>query len=320
MSEDSVRGLHHITLCTESAQEDVDFFVKVIGQRFIKRTLFYDGRIPIYHLYFSDEAGTPGTVMTTFPLRRTGLVGRKGSGQFTAVAYSIPAGSLDFWREHLARNKVKVVAESERFGERYLRFVHAGIDFEVVEDATDLRAPWRSEYVPEQHAVRGFHNWTAVVRELEDMEVFLKTAWNFHLTLSDGNFRRYEAGNGGAGKRIDILHAPDVRQGTWTLGQGTIHHGAFDVPDYDTQARVKFDAEGMGYTDFSDRKNRGYFESVYVRTPGGVMFEATKSLGFKMDEEEARLGTELMIAPELARAYSRPEVLALMEREDPIHI
>ncbi|QOT82419.1 VOC family protein [Cupriavidus basilensis] len=320
MSTDSIRGLHHITLCTESAQSDVDFFVKVIGQRFIKRTLFYDGRIPIYHLYFADEMGTPGTVMTTFPLRRTGLVGRKGSGQFTAVAYSIPAGSIDFWREHLGKNNIPITAESERFGEKYLRFVHAGIDFEVVEDPTDLRAPWRSEYVPEQYAVRGFHNWTAVVRELEDMEVFLKTAWNFRLTSSDGKFKRYESGSGGAGKRIDILHEPDMRQGTWTLGQGIIHHGAFDVPDYDTQARVKFDAEGMGFTDFSDRKNRGYFESVYVRTPGGVMFEATKSLGFKMDEEEALLGTELMIAPELAKAYSRPDVLALMEREDPIHI
>src|SRR3546814_17164657 len=89
----------------------VDFFVKVIGQRFIKRTLFYDGRIPIYHLYFADEMGTPGTVMTTFPLRRTGLVGRKGSGQFTAVAYSIPAGSIDFWREHLGKNNIPITAE-----------------------------------------------------------------------------------------------------------------------------------------------------------------------------------------------------------------
>jgi hydroquinone 1,2-dioxygenase/2,6-dichloro-p-hydroquinone 1,2-dioxygenase/glyoxalase family protein len=320
MSNNSIRGLHHITLCTSSAQDDVDFFVKVIGQRFIKRTLFFDGRVPIYHLYFSDEAGTPGTVMTTFPLRRTGLVGRKGSGQFTATAYSVPPGSLDFWREHFGRNGIGITGESERFGEKYLRVQHAGLDFEVVEDAADLRAPWKSDYVPEKYAVRGFHNWTATVRELEDMEGFLTTAWNFRLTMTDGPFRRYETEEGGAGKRIDVLHEPDMRQGSWTLGQGIVHHGAFDVADYDAQARVKFDAEGMGYTDFSDRKNRGYFESVYVRTPGGVMFEATKSLGFKMDEAEATLGSELMIAPELANAYSRDEVLALMEREDPIHI
>ena len=317
MNDDSIRGLHHITLCTSSAQGDVDFFVKVIGQRFIKRTLFYDGRIPIYHLYFADEAGTPGTVMTTFPMLRTGLTGRKGSGQFTAIAYAVPPGSLDFWREHFRKNKVPVTGESERFGEKYLRVVHAGIDFEVVEDATDLRAPWKSEYVPERYAVRGFHNWTATVRELEDMEVFLKSAWNFRPTMTEGEFKRYETQEGGAGKRIDILHQPDLRQGSWTLGQGVVHHGAFDVADYDTQARIKFEAESMGFTDFSDRKNRGYFESVYVRTPGGVMFEATKSLGFKMDEEEAQLGTELKMSPELAP--SRDAGLALMERDDPIH-
>lgn len=318
MSDDSIKGLHHITLCTSSAQGDVDFFVKVIGQRFIKRTLFYDGRIPIYHLYFADEAGTPGTVMTTFPMLRTGLTGRKGSGQFTAIAYSVPPGSLEFWREHFSKNAVPMTSDSERFGERYLRVVHAGIDFEVVEDATDLRTPWKSEYVPERYAVRGFHNWTATVREFEDMDIFLRNAWNFRPTMTDGKFKRYETQEGGAGKRIDIFHEADLRQGSWTLGQGIVHHGAFDVADYDTQARIKFAAEGMGFTDFSDRKNRGYFESVYVRTPGGVMFEATKSLGFKMDEEEAQLGTELKMSPELAP--SRDAVLALMERDDPIHV
>lgn len=318
METSLIRGLHHITLCTSTAQGDVDFFVKVIGQRFIKRTLFYDGRIPIYHLYFSDADGTPGTVMTTFPMRRTGLTGRKGSGQFTTIAYSVPAGSLDFWREHFGQNGVEVVLESERFGEKYLRVVHAGIDFEVVEDATDTRKPWKSEYVPEQYAVRGFHNWTATVREFEDMDVFMKQAWHFRPTMHDGKFTRYEAGEGGAGRRIDILHDPDLRQGMWTLAEGIIHHGAFDVPDYDAQSRVKFDTEGMGFTDFSDRKNRGYFESVYVRTPGGVMFEATKSLGFKMDEEEAHLGSELKISPQFD--ISHDDLRKLMQAEDPIHV
>lgn len=263
----SIQGLHHITLCTATAQGDVDFFVKVMGQRFIKQTLFYDGKIPIYHLYFSDADGTPGTVMTTFPMRRTGLVGRKGSGQFTAIAYSVPPGSLDFWREHFRRNGIAIAGESERFGEKYLRVAHAGIDFEVVEDPADPRKPWKSDYVPERYAVRGFHNWTVTVREQEDMDTFMHEAWSFRRTLSDGLFTRYEVAGGGGGKRIDILHAPDLRQGTWTVAEGIVHHGAFDVPDYDTQMRVKLETEGMGFTDFSDRKNRGYFESTYVRTP-----------------------------------------------------
>jgi len=318
MEGNLIRGLHHITLCTSTAQGDVDFFVKVMGQRFIKRTLFYDGRIPIYHLYFSDADGTPGTVMTTFPMRRTGLVGRKGSGQFTAIAYSVPAASLDFWREQFQRNGVPIAQESERFGEKYLRVVHAGIDFEVVEDPGDIRKPWRSEYVPERYAVRGFHNWTAVVREVEDMDTFMQRAWYFRKTMEDGAFTRYEAGEGGPGCRIDVLYAPDLRQGTWTLAEGIVHHGAFDVPDYDAQARVKFDTEGMGFTDFSDRKNRGYFESVYVRTPGGVMFEATKSLGFGMDEEDEHLGSELKISPQFTGSHD--ELRKHMQREDPINV
>src|SRR3546814_12902258 len=92
-------SLHHITICTGTAQGDIDFFVKVLGQRFVKRTLFYDGSIPIYHLYFADELGTPGTVMTTFPTRRTGLKGRKGSNQFTVCTYSIPKGSPEWSSE-----------------------------------------------------------------------------------------------------------------------------------------------------------------------------------------------------------------------------
>ena len=103
-----IKGLHHITLCTGSAQGDVDFFVKVMGQRFVKRTLFYDGREPIYHLYFADELGSPGSVMTTFPMRRTGIKGRRGGGQFTACSYSVPKGSLGFWRDHLRRHEIEV--------------------------------------------------------------------------------------------------------------------------------------------------------------------------------------------------------------------
>jgi catechol 2,3-dioxygenase-like lactoylglutathione lyase family enzyme len=114
-----IQGLHHITLCTGSAQADVDFFVKTLGQRFIKRTLFYDGREPIYHLYFADELGTPGTVMTTFPMRRTGIKGRKGSGQFQVCSYAIPKGSISFWQDHLGRKGIEVSQIKQRFGQNY---------------------------------------------------------------------------------------------------------------------------------------------------------------------------------------------------------
>ncbi len=303
MSDNRITGLHHITLCTGTAQGDIDFFVKVIGQRFVKQTLLYDGREPIYHLYFADQFGTPGTVMTTFPMRRTGIKSRPGANQFNAVSYSVPPHSIDWWVRHLADHGIAASEPRERFGQAYITFAHpdCGIMFEIVEDAADTRAPWASPHVPAEHAVRGFHSWTASVRELEDMEWFLDHAWNFEKVGVDEDVTAYRVrGDNGPAKTIHIVHEPDRRQGSWTLGEGVIHHGAFAVPDLDTQAAVKFDTEGMGFTDFSDRKNRGYFESIYVRTPGGVLFEATHSLGFTWDEPEAQLGCELKLSPQFA--------------------
>jgi catechol 2,3-dioxygenase-like lactoylglutathione lyase family enzyme len=318
METTRIQGLHHITLCTGTAQGDVDFFVKVLGQRLIKRTLFYDGKMPIYHLYFADELGTPGTVMTTFPMRRTGIVGRKGTGQFETITYAVPPDSLGFWREHLTRNDIAIEGASERFGHKYLSFKHpdCGIDFEVLEDAADNRKPWVSPHVPAEYAIRGFHSWIASVREIEDMHFFMGEAWNFRKIGQEGHLHRYAVGDGAAAQVVELRFDPDRRQGSWTVGEGTVHHGAFTVPDLETQSRVKLEVEGMGFTDFSDRKNRGYFESIYVRTPGGVMFEATHSLGFTVDESPEFLGTEFKISPQFAA--QKEELLA--EMNDPIHV
>jgi len=318
MDTTRIQGLHHITLCTGTAQGDVDFFVRLLGQRMIKRTLFYDGKTPIYHLYFGDEIGTPGTVMTTFPMRRTGIVGRKGTGQFEGITYAVPADSLAFWKERLQKHDVAVQGPKERFGYRFLTFQHpdCGIDFELLEDPADTRKPWVSEHVPEAYAIRGFHSWTASVREIDDMHFFMGEAWNFHKVGQEGDIHRYAVGEGAGGQVVELRFDPDRRQGTWTVGEGTVHHGAFAVPDLDTQSRVKLEVEGMGFTDFSDRKNRGYFESIYVRTPGGVMFEATHSLGFTVDESPEFLGTEFKISPQFAA--QKEEILASMS-DDPIH-
>src|SRR3546814_5194946 len=104
------------------------------------------------------------------------------------------------------------------------------------------------------------------------MDFFMHSCWNFEKIGEEGNRHRYRVkGSTEAGTIIDFLYEPDRRQGSWTIAEGIIHHGAFAVPDMDVQARIKFETEGVGFTDFSDRKNRGYFESTYVRTPGGVM-------------------------------------------------
>src|SRR3546814_18106537 len=140
----------------------------------------------------------------------------------------------------------------------------------------------------------------------------MRNAWNLKSVGDDGAYRRYAFGTGGAAKTVDVL-VDDARQGTWALAEGTVHHAAFTVADLDVQAQVKFDIAGLGYTDVSDRKHRGSFESIYVRTPGGVLFEATSTLGFTPDAEHERPGADVNVVTQLggvkgeliARRYSR---------------
>jgi catechol 2,3-dioxygenase-like lactoylglutathione lyase family enzyme len=301
MSE-RIGGLHHITLCTGSAQGDVDFFYKTLGMSLVKRTLLYDGRAPIYHLYFGSESGDPGTITTVFPFRRTGLKARRGAGQIELCGYSVPSGALAYWQDRLTRRGVRITQISERFGQGVLRFEHPECDllFELIEDPTDTRQPFTGGGIPAAYALRGFYNWTVLAREREEMDLFMREAWNYRPVGSDGAYTRYVVGDGEAAEVIDLRLDADARSGSWFFGEGMIHHGAFKVPSLEVQDQIKAEVEGMGLTDFSDRKHRGYFQSIYVRTPSGALFEATHSLGFDVDEPADRLGREFIVSPQFA--------------------
>jgi len=317
---DRIQGLHHITLCTGTAQGDVDFFVKTLGLRLMKRTLLYDGIEPIYHLYFGDEMGSPGNLTTTFPWRRTGRKARAGTGQIGLISYTVPKGSHDFWRERFAKKKVKIMKEYERFGQKVMRVEHpeCGLQFELVEDASDTRKPWvDAKYgVPESAAIRGFHSWTVSLRDLDDMHFFMNEGWNHNKVGQDGEFHRYQVGKGGPAKTVDLWLQPDRAPGNWSYGEGMVHHGAFGVPNMDVQDKVKAEVEGLGFTDVSERKDRTYFKSVYVRTPAGALFEAAHSIGFLVDEPRETLGTEFIVSPQFKE--QRDELLRRLN--DPIDI
>ncbi len=297
---DRIQGLHHITLCTATAQADVDFFVKVLGMNLVKRTLLYDGAEPFYHLYFSDAAGSPGNLTTVFPWRRAGRKARSGTGQIALISYTVPSGSLEFWHEHLTRHRVPILKRYERFGQPILRLQHPActITFELVEDDRDTRKPFSSPYVPQQYAIRGFHSWTVSLRELGDMDYFLQEGWNYRQADKDGAFIRYQVDDGGPAHMVDMLIEPEKAPGNWSYGEGMVHHCAFNVPTLEVQDRVKFEVEGLGFTDCSDRKHRGYFQSVYVRTPSGALFEAAHTIGFTVDEPADKLGRELIVSPQ----------------------
>lgn len=318
MSE-RIGGLHHITLCTGTAQGDVDFFYKTLGMSLVKQTLLYDGVAPIYHLYFGNETGDPGTLTTVFPFRRDGRVAKRGAGQIDTCSYSVPKGAIRYWKERLAERGVLIDKSNERFGAAVLQFEHpdCGLTFELVEDANDNRKPFVGGGVPAQYAIRGFHSWTVLTRNPEDMDQFMKDGWNYQLVGRDGSFSRYATDGSAPAHVIDVNHQPDAKQGSWFYGEGMVHHGAFCVPSLDVQAQVKAELEGMGLTDCSDRKHRGYFESIYVRTPGGALFEAAHSLGFDVDEPADKLGKELKVSPqfehrkaEIQRMLNDPFVLS----------
>lgn len=265
----------------------------------IKQTVLFDGRNPIYHLYYANRNAEIGSVMTTFPFKQVGYVGRKGSGQIKTTGFSVPRGAVQFWSDRFRQLGVQQGSAGERFGERVLQFMHpAGLEFEMIEDAEDRRAPWMTEAISADAAVRGFHSVAMSVRDTEEQERFLTEGLGFTKVGSDGAYLRFAINGGGAGRTIELLHQPEVKQGTWAFCQGVVHHVALAVPTEKEQLAVKAHLEGPGYTDCSEIKDRNYFHSIYVRSPGGILVElATCDIGFAIDEPADRLGEKLLLPP-----------------------
>jgi len=298
----AVRRHHHITLCVGDAQEDYDFHTKVLDMKSVKKTALYDGTVPIYHLYYGNDMGDESTLITCFPMRQSGRMGRRGSGQVGKLSLSVPTESLSFWDSRLHENGIEATA-SERFGEKLLEFSHpCGLDYELVGVPEDDRVPHTGGEVARENGIRGTHGITVSVHDFEGSMEFMEGGWNGRRTAEEGDYLRYEVGDGGSGRIVDFVREPDLSIGSWTFGEGTVHHCAFQVDSLDIQDEVKGYLEGLGYTDVSDRKDRGYFDSVYVRTPGGALFEATvsKSEGFLVDEPYATLGHEFQVPPVFA--------------------
>jgi len=291
---------HHITIATGGAQEDYDFHTKVLGMKSVKKTLFYDGTKPIYHLYYGNDSGEESSLVTTFPMRHTGVKGKRGSGQVSHVALSIPTRAIDFWRERLREHGFEVT-ETERFGERYLDFEHpCGVNYTLVGVDDDPRTPHTQGPVPAELMIRGTHSIGVSMRDAEMMEEFMQIGWGGTRIAEDRNLIRYQVGQGGTGAIVDFVVEPERKLGSWIVAEGTIHHMAFEVASHAHQNELRGFLEGIGYTDISEVKDRGYFDSIYVRTPSGAMFEATVSHnpGFTCDEPYENLGMDVIVSPQ----------------------
>ena len=290
-------GLHHITAIASDPRTNLDFYTRVLGLRFVKKSVNQDDP-GTYHLYYGDYAGSPGTILTFFPW--AGIrVGRPGHGQAYATAYSVPAGSLPFWQTRLARLGVKHGALETRFGEQVLTlFDPDGLRLELIATAEpDPRAPAPSPEVPAASALRGFHGTTLGLVEAQATSTLLTGTMGYRQVAQSGPRTRYTVAAGGPGTYVDLLTDPTLPRGL--SGAGTIHHVAFRTPDDPAQETALATLESRGLA-VSPVVDRAYFKSIYYREPGGVLFEiATDQPGFAIDEPVASLGTRLGLPPRL---------------------
>lgn len=287
-------GIHHITVIAGDAQENLDFYVGVLGMRLVKRSVNQDAP-DTYHLFYADGAGTPGTDLTFFPWPNMGPASA-GAGQPVEVSLAMPVGSLSYWRQRLAENGLSPDEAQTRFGEAALPFADPhGLRLALVETG-DERAfvPWMQSPVPPEFQVRGLHSVRLWERSLAPTQALLRLMGLEPLGEEDG-WHRYGIGGGGSGKVIDVREVP--QQGRGRVGTGGVHHVAWRTRDAEQEMAIRavIQRTGLQPTPLIDRF---WFESVYFREPGGVLFElATDGPGFGVDEDSEHLGEKLVLPP-----------------------
>jgi glyoxalase family protein len=301
----TVSGIHHVTAYGQDPQASIDFYTKVLGLRLIKQTVLFNNPSEVfrgptmYHFYFADRVGTPGTVMTLkpHPSIQKGQVGR---GQVTATAFTIPASSVEYWEDRLEVAPMATrYPTTERFGRTVIPFRdHDGQPLELITGESDVE-PWDGGAVPAEHGLRGFHGVTIhpdnVHHTAEVLEVLGFEEAAHEATPQDGDWTRFQRPGTDHGQFIDVYNEPNMHEGTW--GAGTVHHVALRVDDDAQQGAVRETLIDAGYSPTA-MKDRKYFHSIYFRSPSGVNIEiATDGPGFTHDEPVEALGTDLKLPP-----------------------
>jgi glyoxalase family protein len=289
----TINGLHHVTAISGAPQRNLDFYAKVLGLRFVKRTVNFDDP-SVYHLYYGNETGAPGTAMTFFPWEHLSPA-RRGTGEVAQTAFSVPSASLDFWRERFARLGVPHQEPEPRFGEPALTLADRdGLPLALVAAAEpDPRVPWTTPEIGAEHAVRGFHGVSLTLDVCAGTAELLTEVMGYEQVASEGRVQRYAAPHGAPARYVDIVEAPNGAP-AWS-GLGAVHHIAFAVADDDAQDHFRRRLISAGHR-VTPRIDRTYFHSIYFQTPGGVLFEiATAGPGFTVDEPRETLGRALKL-------------------------
>jgi glyoxalase family protein len=300
-------GIHHITALASDPQRNIDFYVGFLGLRLVKKTVNFDAP-DVYHFYYGDETGRPGTMLTFFPFPNA-TKGKRGVDEIVSVAFSIPPGSMDYWVDRLASHGLHFDGPVERFGETVISFEDPdGMMLElVVDERAGLIPPWDGSAVDSVHAPRTLHGATLAESNLDVTAEFLTQGLGFTAAKSDGERFRYHVGNGRAMATIDVLHLPKAAPARQSAG--SVHHIAWRVADDATQlAWREILTEARVHA--THVRERMYFRSVYFHEPGGVLFElATDGPGMLIDEPLADLGSQLKLPPWLEAERDRLERL-----------
>lgn len=298
-----IKGLHHVTSLASSASQNNAFFTRALGLRRVKKTVNFDNP-DVYHLYYGDADGTPGTVMTYFPFPNAAR-GRRGTGEVGRTSFSVPKGSLNAWADRLSSFGTQDLERDAHFGETRLLFKGPDGDaFALVEVQDDLRAPWTGEGVPEGMAIRGFHSTDMRLQDGGASAELLRFMGYEERERHD-NVTRFAVPGGNVANIIDIETLPSVDAAD--QGAGSVHHIAFAVGNRARQLEVREALIDTGYR-VTPVIDRNYFWAIYFRTPGGVLFEiATNEPGFDADEDTAHLGEALKLPSQHAHLREKLE-------------
>lgn len=282
-------GIHHITAIVNDAQRNIDFYAGVLGLRLVKKTVNFD-RPEVYHLYFGNETGAPGTILTFFPWPNL-LKGRIGTGQAGKISFMIPVGSLEFWENRLDKVGVEY-SSSVRFGERYITFHDPDrLELELIERDEGPVNRWRFGGITEEYAIKGFAGAVLISAQPNKTAYVLESILGFECMGDEEGFLRFKS-DAELGNTIDIKLTASVRG---LMGAGTVHHIAWRARDEEELIRWKLLLQDKGYYP-TEIKDRNYFKALYFYEEGGILFEiATDSTGFMVDELRNELGEKLML-------------------------
>ncbi len=287
-----ITGVHHITAMVSDPNRTLKTYTKDLGLRLVKKTVNFDAP-DIYHFYLGNGSGDPGTILTFFPFlnMKKGILGQ---GQLSYTGFSVPEASINWWETRLTRAGYLLQPVFYRFNQPVLRFFdHDGLGLELIGTDTDLRTPWVTSEIEAHHAIRGFYSvlldsfqpkvTLGTLRDLLDYEIIEETEGLIRLASQTRPNATY----------VDLYQSADRGH----PGAGTVHHLAFSTPDDQTQAEfsLKFQRYAGHNTSIYDRI---YFNSIYFRDPGGILFEvATDTPGFMVDESHQDLGSRLKLPP-----------------------